>query len=556
MLRIVITTLGWLGASLVFIAAAGRFLRADLQDVWFWCSVAGFICLFLYMLSQWRDIIKLFSTRQTRYGSLALSSIVLVLGILTAINYIASRQNRRWDLTAAKQFTLSDQTIRILETLEGPAKILVFDRENDFDRLRMRLVEYENVTDQVSVAYIDIDKQPSLARQYQIQTYGTVVFEYQDRVERVVANTEQDLTNALIKAIEGTERTVYFVQGHGERNVRSAERDGYNAIGDALGLDNFLIETLVLAQQPQVPADASMIVIAGPKTDLFEGEIETLQQYLERGGKVLFLVDPSAELESVQKVNIRNLLRRWGVTLGDDIVVDGSAMGQLLGTDASVPVAADYPSHPITDRFNVLTAFPLARSVEPPPNETSNLITEAFLQTGSQSWAETDIARLTQTSEVELQENQGDRPGPVTIGVAVTAAISKSTIETGNVTLSEQGESTVAPDPTSDASTLLESAANPSGDAQNIETRLVVVGDSDFAANYSLGIQGNRDLFLNIANWLTQQENLVAIRPREPEDRRITLTADQQLRIFWLSVFMIPGVILGTGIYTWWLGRQ
>lgn len=556
MLRIVITTLGWLGASLVFIAAAGRFLRADLQDVWFWCSVAGFICLFLYMLSQWRDIIKLFSTRQTRYGSLALSSIVLVLGILTAINYIASRQNRRWDLTAAKQFTLSDQTIRILETLEGPAKILVFDRENDFDRLRMRLVEYENVTDQVSVAYIDIDKQPSLARQYQVQTYGTVVFEYQDRVERVVANTEQDLTNALIKAIEGTERTVYFVQGHGERNVRSAERDGYNAIGNALGLDNFLIETLVLAQQPQVPADASMIVIAGPKTDLFEGEIETLQQYLERGGKVLFLVDPSAELESVQKVNIRNLLRRWGVTLGDDIVVDGSAMGQLLGTDASVPVAADYPSHPITDRFNVLTAFPLARSVEPTPNEISNLIAEAFLQTGSQSWAETDIARLTQTSEVELQENQGDRPGPVTIGVAVTSAISRSTTETGNVTLSEQGESTVAPEPTSDASTLLESAANPSGDAQNIETRLVVVGDSDFAANYSLGIQGNRDLFLNIANWLTQQENLVAIRPREPEDRRITLTADQQLRIFWLSVFMIPGVILGTGIYTWWLGRQ
>ena len=84
----------------------------------------------------------------------------------------------------------------------------------------------------------------------------------------------------------------------------------------------------------------------------------------------------------------------------------------------------------------------------------------------------------------------------------------------------------------------------------------MVVGDSDFAANYSLGIQGNRDLFLNIANWLTQQENLVAIRPRQPEDRRITLTADQQLRIFWLSVFMIPGVVLGTGIYTWWLGRQ
>ncbi|MAP41304.1 MAG: hypothetical protein CMP01_03620 [Woeseiaceae bacterium] len=556
MLRIVITTLGWLGASLVFIAAAGRFLRADMQDVWFWCSVAGFICLCLYMLSQWRDIIRLFSTRQTRYGSLALASIVLVLGILTAINYIASRQNRRWDLTAAKQFTLSDQTIRILETLEGPAKILVFDRENDFDRLRMRLGEYENVTDHVSVDYIDIDKQPSRARQYQIQTYGTVVFEYQDRVERVVANTEQDLTNALIKAIEGTERTVYFVQGHDEKNVRSAERDGYNTIGNALELDNFFVETLVLAQQTEVPADASMLIIAGPRTDLLESEIETLQQYLERGGKVLFLMDPSAELEPAQQANIRTLLSRWGVTLGDDIVFDGSAMGQLLGTDASMPVAADYPSHPITDRFNVLTAFPLARSVEPTPGETSNLVAEAFLQTGNQSWAETDIARLTETGEVEREENQGDRPGPVTIGVAVTAAISNSTAETGNAPISEQAKSTAATEPTSDTSTLLEGAANPSGDGQNIETRLVVVGDSDFAANYSLGIQGNRDLFLNIANWLTQQETLVAIRPREPEDRRITLTADQQLRILWLSVFMIPGVVLGTGIYTWWLGRQ
>ena len=556
MLRIVITTLGWLGASLVFIAAAGRFLRADMQDVWFWCSVAGFICLCLYMLSQWRDIIRLFSTRQTRYGSLALASIVLVLGILTAINYIASRQNRRWDLTAAKQFTLSDQTIRILETLEGPAKILVFDRENDFDRFRMRLVEYENVTDHVSVDYIDIDKQPSRARQYQIQTYGTVVFEYQDRVERVVANTEQDLTNALIKAIEGTERTVYFVQGHDEKNVRSAERDGYNTIGNALELDNFFVETLVLAQQTEVPADASMLIIAGPRTDLLESEIETLQQYLERGGKALFLMDPSAELEPAQQANIRTLLSRWGVTLSDDIVFDGSAMGQLLGTDASMPVAADYPSHPITDRFNVLTAFPLARSVEPTPGETSNLVAEAFLQTGNQSWAETDIARLTETGEVEREENQGDRPGPVTIGVAVTAAISNSTAETGNAPIPEQGKSTAATEPISDTSTLLEGAANPSGDGQNIETRLVVVGDSDFAANYSLGSQGNRDLFLNIANWLTQQENLVAIRPRQPEDRRITLTADQQLRILWLSVFMIPGVVLGTGIYTWWLGRQ
>ena len=207
MLRKIILGLGWVGTALTFLAVALLWFRPEWQNVWYWCAVTGFVCVSLYLLAHWREASRVFRHRQTRYGSMAALSIAAVLGIFISINYIASRQNLRWDLTAARQFTLSDQTIRILEALDAPLSILVFGRDDDFDRFRSRLVEYEDVSPEVSVRYIDIDKEPIVPRQYQILSYGTVVFEYRDRIERVTADTEQELTNAMIRAIEGESRT-------------------------------------------------------------------------------------------------------------------------------------------------------------------------------------------------------------------------------------------------------------------------------------------------------------------------------------------------------------
>jgi ABC-type uncharacterized transport system involved in gliding motility auxiliary subunit len=534
MLKKAFDLIGWLGTGLVFGAVAVRFLRPEMQQVWYGLAVAGLGCVLLYVLSQWREIARGLSGRQARLGTLAGASVAIVLAILVAINYIASKQNRRWDLTAAQQFTLSDQTKRVLQGLSGPVQVRVYGREDDFDRFRSRLNEFEYASKQVAVEYIDVDRNPARARQDQVQSYGTAVFEYQGRLERSTSDTEQELANTLIKVVEGQQKKVYFVQGHGEKDTASADRAGYNGIAEALGRDNFTVDKLVLAQQADVPADASVVVVAGPRIDLLPGEAEALRRYLRKGGKLLLLIDPPEGRDAASLANVLALAKEWGVEVGNDIVVDVSGVGQLIGTDASVPVAATYPSHAITENFSFLTAFPLARSITTATAEGRT--PQVFIETSPRSWAETDITSLTTSGKVELNADKGDRQGPI----AIAAAVSQAAAEPPPVDLA--GDASKDP-----------AAKDPA--APKPETRVAVVGDSDFAANYALGIQGNRDLMLNTINWLAQQENLIAVRPREPEDRRVTMTAEQQQRVFLLSVFLIPGAVIAAGVYTWWRRR-
>src|SRR5262249_14285787 len=157
----------------------------------------------------------------------------------------------------------------------------------------------------------------------------------------------------------------YFTQGHGEKDTGSSERDGYGSIAKALGAENYGVEKLVIAQQGSVPDDASVVVAAGPRTDFFPPEIEALKTDLEKAGKLLLLLDPPDKADATQLTNLIALAHDWGVTVGNNVVVDVSGMGRLIGTDASVPIAANYPSHPITQRFQLLTAFPLAREASP-----------------------------------------------------------------------------------------------------------------------------------------------------------------------------------------------
>lgn len=528
MLNQVLGIVGWLGTALVFAAVAIRFLRPAWDQYAYWTAISGLVCVLLYTLSQWREIGRAFQRRQARFGTMAAVSVVAVLGILVIANYLAGRQNKRWDLTASKTFSLSDQSLKIVRGLDAPVKMLVFAQEPDFARFRDRLNEYEYASKNVSVEYIDADKQPVRARQYQVQAYGTVVFEYKGRTERVTSDTEQDVTNGLIKVLTGKQVKLYFVQGHGEKDPTNAEQNsnGYSAIAAALGRDNFSTDKLVLAQQGDVPSDATVVVIAGPTTDSLPGEIDALRRYLRKAGKVLFMIDPSQDGKPL--TNLEALLKEWDVELGHNIVVDVSGMGQLLGTDASVPVAANYPAHAITDRFNLLTAYPLAQSVTGVTGNAEKATPQTFIETSQRSWAETDLKSLTGGGQVSLDEAKGDRRGPISIGVAATAPAPE------------------APVPAS---------AGSAGSTPKPESRVVVVGDSDFVANNVLGIRGNSDLFLNMVNWLAQQENMIAIRPREPDDRRITLTADQQRRIVWLSLLLVPGLILGSGVYTWWQRR-
>jgi gliding motility-associatede transport system auxiliary component len=515
--------IGWIGTALVVGAVGVRLqLIPQLDSQWaVRLAAAGLVCMVAYMVSQWREIVEMFSGRQARYGTLAGVGVLVVLGILVAANYISTRQNKRWDLTQAQQYSLSDQTRNVLTKLDSPLQILVFAQEPEFVPFRDRLREYEYTSKQVSTQYIDPDKQRTLAQQNEIQQYGTVVLKYKDRTERVTQNTEQDITNGIIKVVSGQQRKVYFTQGHGEKDPTSGDREGYGTVGDGLKRENYGVEKLVLAQAGAVPDDASVVVVAGPQSDFFPPEVDALKKYLDKQGKVLLLLDPPAKVDGPQPTSLIALAHDWGIDVGSDIVVDASGMGRLIGTDASVPIAANYPSHPITERFNVITAYPLARSVVPVSGGVSGHIAQTFIESGPRSWAEADVKALLTTGEVSLDEAKGDKAGPVSMGAAVSAVAASSEPP-------KPGDNTPKP-----------------------ETRVVVVGDSDFASNGVLGIQGNRDIFMNAVGWLSQQENLISIRPREASDRRITLTATQQGWISLISLLFVPAAVLGVGIVNW-----
>jgi ABC-type uncharacterized transport system involved in gliding motility auxiliary subunit len=522
--------LGWLGVVLVLAAVVLRFqgYKAEWQQWSQTLAIAGLIVTALFALSQWRDIGRSFQGRNVRYGSIAAGSVLVFLAILVAINWISNREHKRWDLTGNKQFSLSDQTRKVLAELKKPLVIKAFYEGGaggpaGLPDLKDHLSEYQYASKQVAVEYIDAVKDPIQAKSNQVQTYGTVVLQYDGRTERAAQTDEQSLTNALKKVIEGQSKKIYFVQGHGEHDTEGSDRASYSAIVQSLKSDNFDVAKLALAQEGKVPDDATVVVVAGPKTDYLAPEVDALRAFLKKGGKVLLLLDPVDKADAPPLTSLVALAKEWGIKVGNDIVVDASGMGRLINAGPEVPIAMpSQPAHPITKDFRLMTAFPLTRSVTPIEGGTDGKVAQRFLETSPQSWGEVDLKGLFATSRPS--HGKDSVPGPVPIAAAVAAP---------------------APD----------APAPATPDVPKPEARLVVVGDSDFASNSALGIQGNRDIALNIVNWLAQQENLIAIRPHDPQDRRIQLTEDQTQRIFWIALLVIPGLLLANGVRVWWKRR-
>jgi len=523
---------GWLGTAIVFGAVAARLLdRAgsitlgDRDRYVGYAAIAGLVLVLIYTAGQWRDIASYFRRRQAKYGAIATAGVLVALGIVVAVNYLSSRQNKRWDLTANRQYTLSEQTVKLLENLDAPVKFIVFDRRANFDRFRTRLDEYAYHSSNLDIEYVDPDQRPLEARKYEVVQYGTVVIAYKDKVERVTTDSEQDITNGLIKALSGRVPKVYFLQGHGEKDPTRTERDGYSAVSEMLRRDNYTIERLALAQQKDVPTDATAVVIAGPTSDLLPQEVDALKRYLARAGKLMVLLDPPIASQGTAVPNLEGLLKEWAIEAGKNVVVDVSG----ATNEPSLAVAIGYPTHPITDRFETLTIYPVARSIDPVTGGASGRTAQAVVQTSQQSWAESNLATLTSGQGVRMETDAGDKAGPVTIAAAVSA-------------------------PATDAQPA-EQKAKTEENAPKPETRVVVFGDSDFASNAYAGLSGNPNLIANAVNWLAQQENLIAIRPKEAGDRRLTMTARQQMLLGIGAVFLIPAAVLGTGIYTWWRRR-
>jgi ABC-type uncharacterized transport system involved in gliding motility auxiliary subunit len=376
---------------------------------------------------------------------------------------------------------------------------------------------FKTRNNRISYEFIDPDKQPQVAQQYQVtqygeipsqgQTlrYGTLILEMGGKTERIEKQSEplheEDITNALLKLVKGEKKTIYFTLGHGEKNPEDADKNGYSQTKAGLEKENYVVKTVNLAeQQGKVPDDASVIVMAGPKTEPFSNEMDAIDAYLNKGGSAYILLDPTPS------PSIPDFMKKWAIDVGNNIVLDASGLGQLFGTGPQIPLVTRYSDHKITSGMKgVMTFFPLVRSVTPAMNPPAGLMVQSLFSSSAQSWGETNL----KAGEARFDEGV-DLKGPVSLATVASKDL-------GN----------------------------------NKKARLVVFGDSDFAANNSFGFQGNGNLFLNTVSWLAQDESFISIRPKNPEDRRITMTEAQRRLVSYVMLLLLPVGVLIIGGSVW-----
>lgn len=548
----IVPYIGPVGLGALVAGALLRLFQPDRDELWATFLISGLLLTVFYLGARWREVMAILGRRQARYGANLAILIALVFGILVAVNYLVNRHNKRWDLTAAKQFTLSDQTVKIVGNLDRDLNIVILDRRDRAAPARELLDEYRYHSERISVEVIDQEAQPARAAQYQTATestiaFGTIVIDGGDRVERVSSATEQDITNAIIKVLKEGKKKIYFAEGHGEKDIEESAAQGGSLVQAKLEESNYEIAKYHPLQsmkegQIQVPVDATAIVIAGPEHDYLPAEIDALRSFLKEGGKAIFLIDPQSQGE---KPNLVRFMSELGVDMGENVVIDVSGVGQLFGFGPEVPLVANYGLHPITERMmSLATVYPIVRTVSKAEETPEGVSVTEILTSSENSWAEEGLDQL----DTGVRPDEGEQAGPLSLGVAVTVETEAPAAE------AETTEEADTPGEESE-----EPAADAAGDDEKQlkrEGRVVVVGDSDFMTNRLVGAPiGNRDLFLNMVNWVAQDEDLISVRPREAEDRRVFMNQQQQRNVAYISLLIIPGIILFTGISVWW-GRR
>jgi ABC-type uncharacterized transport system involved in gliding motility auxiliary subunit len=513
-----------------------------------------------------------------RYGTNTAVMVVAVLGLLAGLNYLASRRNKTWDLTKQHRHSLSEQSRRVLDGLKDDITLTYFERTGRMEEGKDQLELYARASRRVKVAYVDPMVNPGPAREHEI-TGPTVLVSAGARNEKVTTPSEQDITNAIIKVTRGVKKTVCFQEGEGERDPDDGGARGFSGAKAALGKTQYDTRKVFLAREGQVPADCTVLVVAGPDKDLFPQAVDAIRNFVRGGGKVLIMIEPELRGSAPALVS---LAADWNLQVGHDVVVDSSGMGQIVGGGALTPVVLNYPYHEITkDLREVMTVFHTARSVQAGTGGAAGIAAQNLAETFDVSWAETD---LTLKGQVRFDEGK-DKRGPVSLAAVATlsgtalapagapapspAAASPAATLEGPVIASpgalppaspsaSPGSASPAgaspsPSPSPSASPAPEPSASP--DEGKREARVAVFGDADFASNALLQVQGNQDLFVNTVAWLAQDPDLISIRPREPDDQRLFLTQQQQGNVRMVSLFLLPGALVAGGVYSWWRRR-
>ncbi len=441
--------------------------------------------------------------RQTKYAAYAATYIAVVIAIIATANVLANRYDKSFDATSNKRYSLSDQTVKIVKGLKQDATITYFDQASRFQSAKDQLDLYANLSHKVHVEYVDPDKKPQVAREAGIKNYGTAIVQVGANKQEAKSLTEEGITGAFIRDLKNTTRTVCFVTGSGEHQIDDSSRSGYSRFKELLGKDEYVSKSINLLQTAEIPNDCTVLVVGGPSGDYQQPEVDAIKKYVEDGGRALFMLDPPLKMgrsEIADNDALAGVLQSWGVTVDKDLILDMNPIGQLAGLGPQVALVTGYDSHPI--------------------------VSEMKGTIDVKSGSKTTVQKLFGSSESSLATNKLDSPN-------VDPSDPKN----------KKGPMTIA------------AAGSYNTGKENSQGRFVVIGSSAWAANSFINFNGNRDLALNVMNWLSSDEDLISIRPKEPEDRRITLTRAQMNWVRLTSQFFLPLIVVFAGVAVWWRRR-
>ncbi|WP_448596344.1 GldG family protein [Thermoleptolyngbya sp.] len=508
----------WPGVFLILMGLTAGLVSGTWGPVPVGLLSAGIGLLVVWLGSQASGLQGLWGKRSTQAGTNAALATLAVLAIFLLTNFLASRYNTRVDLTENRLFTLAPQSQEVVQSLEDPVKVWIFDlAPNPADKDLLENYRRQN-PDRFAYEYVDPQVQPGLAERFGVQNFGEVYVEKGDRRQLVQAIspsqrlTERRLTTALVKITSDRQTKVYFLQGHGERALNPGQGGLAQAI-TSLTEETFQAEPLNLANTAEIPADAAVIVIAGPQRPLLAEEVTRLREFQTRKGGLLLLVDPQTN------PGLDALLEPWGVALSDRILVDPAA-----GRDGAIAIITEYGPHPITDGLNNgITFFPLARPLE--LGEVEGVELMPLLLTNPRTQAQ-QIGE-----DGQLRPDPEAPEGNLVLGAAFSRRLS-------NAPAPSPSPDTAEPPPAQD------------------EVRMVVIGNSTFATNGLIDQQLNRDLFLNAIGWLSQEADpTFTVRAAEPTNRRVLFSPAQQIGLILASLVFLPLAGLALAVGVWWRRR-
>ena len=499
---------GWAGLGLVLLGLIIYSINLVMGIVNWILIIAGALLIIAFFILRFKEIKTGLTSRSAKFGTNAAFMILFILGSLIVVNILLSRFSYRSDLTSAGIFSLAKQTKQVLKSLDRDVNVIGFFKSGEEAGAEELMMEYAHFSPKFKYEFVDPDKKPGLTKSYNVTSYGTIVVESQGKQEKITKLSEEELTNAIITVTRDGVKKIYWTTLHGERSFEDTGETGLATAKTAITDENYETGAInwVLGAQDSIPKDCSVLIIADPKTDLFDPEKKEIERFINSGGKALFMLDTDSP------ASYSALLAQWGFKVGNDLVVDASGIGQLFGAGPTIPIVSQYADHTITKDFGVMTFFPQARSITQEEDNKSGFNFTALASTSPQSWAETSPIT---TDRISFDEGQ-DMKGPI----SVMAVAEKS----------------------------IPGKPNAEGETGNLEARIAVTGDADFASNSYINVQGNKDLFLNTVSWLAKEEDLISVRPRDPEDRRLNLTQQQSRLILYLGVILLPFLIFVTGI--------